>query len=51
MIFVGTIFIDADACSVKNETYKVAIRYGWSARAAVRDLPRIAFELVPPPDL
>jgi hypothetical protein len=29
----------------------VAIRYGWSARAAAQDLSRIAFELVPPPDL
>jgi len=29
---VGIIYIDADACSVKNETYKVAIRYSWSVR-------------------
>lgn len=27
-----TIYIDADACSVKAETYKVALRYGWSVR-------------------
>ena len=26
---MGTIYIDADACSVKAETYKVALRYGW----------------------
>ena len=25
-----TIYIDADACLVKNETYKVALRKGWS---------------------
>lgn len=24
------IFIDADACPVKDETYKVAARYGWT---------------------
>ena len=24
-----TIYIDADACSVKNETYKVALRWNW----------------------
>jgi uncharacterized protein YaiI (UPF0178 family) len=29
---VGTIYIDADACSVKKETYKVAVRYGWAVR-------------------
>ena len=27
---MGTIYIDADACAVKNETYKVATRYGWT---------------------
>ena len=29
---MGTIYVDADACSVKNETYKVAVRYGWPVR-------------------
>jgi hypothetical protein len=29
---MGTIYIDADACSVKDETYKVALRYQWSVR-------------------
>jgi len=29
---MGTIYIDADACSVKSETYKVALRYGWPVR-------------------
>jgi hypothetical protein len=29
---MGIIYIDADACSVKKETYKVAIRYGWPVR-------------------
>ncbi len=27
-----TIYIDADACTVKAETYKVALRYGWAVR-------------------
>jgi len=27
-----TIYIDADACAVKAETYKVALRYGWPVR-------------------
>lgn len=26
---MGTIYVDADACSVKSETYKVALRHGW----------------------
>ncbi len=29
---MGTIYVDADACAVKSETYKVALRYGWSVR-------------------
>ena len=29
---MGTIYIDADACSVKPETYKVAVRRGWPVR-------------------
>ena len=29
---MGTVYIDADACSVKNETYKVALRYRWPVR-------------------
>ena len=29
---MGTIYIDADACSVKAETYKVARRYRWPVR-------------------
>ncbi|MEC9072242.1 MAG: YaiI/YqxD family protein [Myxococcota bacterium] len=29
---MGTIYIDADACSVKAETYKVAVRYNWPVR-------------------
>jgi hypothetical protein len=29
---MGTIYIDADACAVKSETYKVATRYGWRVR-------------------
>ena len=29
---MGTIYIDADACSVKQEVYKVAIRYRWDVR-------------------
>ena len=27
-----SIYIDADACSVKDETYKVALRYQWPVR-------------------
>ena len=27
---MGTIYVDADACSVKNEVYKVASRHSWS---------------------
>ena len=29
---MGTIYIDADACSVKKEIYKVAVRYQWPVR-------------------
>lgn len=29
---MGTIYIDADACSVKSETYKVGARYNWPIR-------------------
>ncbi len=29
---MGTIYIDADACSVKKEVYKVAVRYQWPVR-------------------
>ena len=29
---MGTIYIDADACSVKKEIYKVAARYEWPVR-------------------
>lgn len=29
---MGTIYIDADACSVKAETYKVARRFKWAVR-------------------
>lgn len=29
---MGTIYIDGDACSVKKETYKVAVRRGWPVR-------------------
>ena len=29
---MGTIYVDADACSVKSEIYKVALRYQWSVR-------------------
>jgi uncharacterized protein YaiI (UPF0178 family) len=29
---MGTIYIDADACTVKKEAYKVAARYGWPVR-------------------
>ena len=29
---MGTIFIDADACAVKKEIYKVATRHGWPVR-------------------
>ncbi|MBD89342.1 MAG: hypothetical protein CL940_03320 [Deltaproteobacteria bacterium] len=29
---MGTIYIDADACSVKKEIYKVAVRYEWPVR-------------------
>jgi uncharacterized protein YaiI (UPF0178 family) len=35
---MGIIYIDADACSVKNETYKVAIRYGWPVRVVANQL-------------
>lgn len=28
----GTIYIDGDACPVKNEVYRVAARYGWAVR-------------------
>ena len=29
---MGTIYIDADACSVKAEAYKVGVRYNWPVR-------------------
>jgi uncharacterized protein YaiI (UPF0178 family) len=29
---MGRIYIDGDACAVKKETYKVAVRHGWSVR-------------------
>ena len=29
---MGTIYIDGDACSVKKETYRVAVRRGWPVR-------------------
>ena len=29
---MGTVYIDADACSVKKEIYKVATRYQWPVR-------------------
>lgn len=42
-----TIYVDADACSVKNETYKVAIRYGWSVRVVANEpLATPASELI-----
>jgi hypothetical protein len=29
---MGTIYVDGDACSVKKEVYKVAVRHGWPVR-------------------
>ncbi len=29
---MGTIYVDADACAVKSETYKVAVRHKWPVR-------------------
>ena len=44
---MGTIYIDADACSVKNETYKVAIRYGWPVRVVANQRVQTpAYELI-----
>ena len=45
-----TIFVDADACPVKEETYKVARRYGCPvkvvANASIRVPPDIEFVMV-----
>ena len=44
---MGIIYIDADACSVKNETYKVAIRYDWPVRVVANQQIRTpASELI-----
>ena len=45
-----TIFVDADACPVKEETYKVARRYGCKvfvvANAGIRVPPDVEFVMV-----
>ena len=38
---MGTIYIDADACSVKDETYKVALRYGWMVYVVANQAVRV----------
>lgn len=47
---IPTIFVDADACPVKEETYKVARRYGCKvfvvANAGIRVPPDIEFVMV-----
>ena len=40
----GTIYVDADACSVKQETYKVAIRRGWPVRVVANQAVRVPDE-------
>jgi uncharacterized protein YaiI (UPF0178 family) len=34
----GTIYVDADACPVKAEIYKVAERHGWSVQVVANDI-------------
>jgi uncharacterized protein YaiI (UPF0178 family) len=38
---VLTIFIDADACPVKNEVYRVASRYGMKVMVVAKSLQRV----------
>src|SRR3546814_667975 len=37
-INTGTIYVDADACPVKQETYKVAERHGWTMQVVANDI-------------
>ena len=41
----GTIYVDADACPVKAEIYKVAERHGWTVQVVANDI--IALPLHP----
>lgn len=34
----GTIYVDADACPVKQEIYKVAERHGWTVQVVANDI-------------
>jgi uncharacterized protein YaiI (UPF0178 family) len=34
----GTIYVDADACPVKQEIYKVAERHGWPVQVVANDI-------------
>jgi len=34
----GTIYVDADACPVKQEIYKVADRHGWAVQVVANDI-------------
>lgn len=34
----GTIYVDADACPVKQEIYKVAERHGWTVQVVANDV-------------
>jgi uncharacterized protein YaiI (UPF0178 family) len=34
----GTIYVDADACPVKQEVYKVAERHGWTVQVVANDI-------------
>jgi uncharacterized protein len=35
---LGTIYVDADACPVKAEIYKVAERHGWTVQVVANDI-------------
>ncbi len=35
---LGTIYVDADACPVKQEVYKVAERHGWTVQVVANDI-------------
>ena len=34
----GTIYVDADACPVKQEIFKVAERHGWTVQVVANDI-------------
>ena len=37
-VSAGTIYVDADACPVKPEIYKVAERHGWTVQVVANDI-------------